>query len=151
MPPTQPVKAARGTRDILPAERAAWAVVERAARDVARAYGYQEIETPLVERVELIERGVGNETDIVSKELFRLVRRGDEDLVLRPEGTAGILRAYFQHHLDQAPQPVRLFTLGSMFRYDRPQTGRYRQFPQFDLEAIGDASPALDAEVIAMA
>ncbi len=151
MPPSQPVKAARGTRDILPEERAAWSIVEREARQVAHRFGYQEMETPIMERVELIERGVGEGTDVGGKELFRLVQRGDEELVLRPEGTAGIVRAYFQHHLDQGPQPLRVFTLGEMFRYDRPQAGRYREFHQFDVEAIGDDSPALDAEVIEMA
>src|SRR5919201_3035121 len=121
MPPPQPVKAARGTRDLLPEERAVWSIVEQQAGDIARRYGYQEIKTPILERTELIERGVGEDSDAGGKELFRLVKRGDDELVLRPEATAGIVRAYFQHHLDQGPQPVRLWTLGPMFRYDRPQ------------------------------
>jgi histidyl-tRNA synthetase len=151
MPPTQAVKAARGTRDLLPDERAVWSIVERQAGDIARRYGYQEIQTPILERTELIERGVGEDSDAGGKELFRLVKRGDDELVLRPEATAGIVRAYFQHHLDQGPQPARLWTLGPMFRYDRPQAGRYREFHQFDIEAIGDDSPALDAETIEVA
>ena len=142
------IKAARGVRDILPAERSAWAIAERVAERVARSFGYQEIETPLIEPVELIERGVGDDTDIVQKEIYRLEERGRQRLVLRPEATAGVVRAYFEHNLNQEPQPVRLFTIGSMFRYDRPQAGRYRQFHQFNVEAIGDGSPAVDAEVI---
>ena len=142
------IKAARGVRDILPAELAAWAIAERVAKRVARSFGYEEIETPLIEPVELIERGVGDDTDIVQKEIYRLEERGRQRLVLRPEATAGVVRAYFEHNLNQEPQPVRLFTIGSMFRYDRPQAGRYRQFHQFNVEAIGDGSPAVDAEVI---
>jgi len=151
MPPSQPIKAARGTRDLMPADRAAWEIVEGAAHEIARAFGYQEVGTPIIERRELIERGVGADTDAGSKELFRLERRGDEELVLRPEATAGVVRAYFQHHLDQRSQPVRVYTMGPMFRYDRPQAGRYRQFHQFNVEAIGDEAPGLDAEVIEIA
>ena len=151
MPPSQPIKAARGTRDLLPADRAVWELVELAAHEVARAHGYQEVTTPVLERRDLVERGVGTDTDAGSTELFRLEKRGDEELVLRPEATAGIVRAYFQHHLDQEPQPARVYNLGAMFRYDRPQAGRFRQFHQFDVEAIGDGSAALDAEVIEMA
>ena len=151
MPPSQPIKAARGVHDILPAERGAWSLVEDAARARARAFGYQEIQTPILERRELIERGVGAETDAGGKELYRLEKRGDEEIVLRPEATAGVVRAYFQHHLDQGTQPARLFTIGPMFRYDRPQAGRFRQFHQFNLEAIGEGAAALDAEVIELA
>jgi histidyl-tRNA synthetase len=151
MPPSQPIKAARGTRDLMPADRAAWEIVEGAAHEIARAFGYQEVGTPIIERRELIERGVGADTDAGSKELFRLEKRGDEELVLRPEATAGVVRAYFQHHLDQGSQPVRVYTMGPMFRYDRPQAGRYRQFHQFNVEAIGDEAPGLDAEVIEIA
>lgn len=151
MPPSQPIKAARGTHDLMPAERAVWEIVEGAAHEIARAHGYQEVVTPIIERRELIERGLGTDTDAASKELFRLEKRGGEELVLRPEGTAGVVRAYFQHHLDQTPPPARVYTMGPMFRYDRPQAGRYRQFHQFDVEAIGDESPALDAEVIEIA
>lgn len=148
MPSAPTIKAARGVRDILPDERAYWVEVERAARRVARAFGYRELETPLIEPIELIERGVGDSTDIVQKEIYRLEERGRQRLVLRPEATAGVIRAYFEHNLNQEPQPVRLYSMGSMFRYDRPQAGRYRQFHQLNVEAVGDPSAAVDAEVI---
>jgi len=156
VPTSSPIRAARGVRDILPAERAAWAAVERAARQSARGFGYQEIEVPVIEPVELIERGVGGDTDIFRKEIYRLETHGDSEdepgarLVLRPEATASVVRAYFQGGLNQGPQPVRLFTIGPMFRHDRPQFGRYRQFSQFDVEVVGDPSPACDVEVIEM-
>jgi histidyl-tRNA synthetase len=137
-------------RDILPRDRAIWRVAEKAAADVARRFGYGEILTPLIEHAELIER-VGEDTDAVAKELYRFEDRGGRKLALRPEATAGVVRAYFEGHLNQEPQPVRLFLTGPMFRYNRPQKGRYRQFFQFDVEAIGGESPALDAEVIEVA
>lgn len=151
MPPSQPIRATRGVRDILPAERAAWRVAEYAASAIAERFGYQEIETPIIEPAELIERGVGDETDIVSKELYKFNDRDKRWLVLRPEGTAGTVRAYFEGNLNQGPQPARLYLIGPMFRHDKPQAGRYRQLYQFNLEAIGDDSPALDAEVIELA
>jgi histidyl-tRNA synthetase len=156
VPPTPPIRAARGVRDVLPAERAAHAVVERAAHDMARRFGYQEVEVPIIEPVELIERGVGNDSDAGGKELYRLQSQQDADgeagarLVLRPEATASMVRAYFQGGLNQASQPVRLFTVGPMFRHDKPQHLRFRQFSQFDVEVIGDPSPAYDVEVIEM-
>ncbi len=156
MPTRSPIKAARGVRDTLPAERAAFAVVEQAAGEAARRYGYQEVELPVIEPVELIERGVGGDTDVARKELYRLEPHGDGDgdgtarLALRPEATASMVRAYFQGGLNQGPQPVRLFTIGPFFRHDKPQHLRYRQFTQFDVEVIGDESPAYDAEVIEM-
>ena len=151
MPPSQPIRATRGVRDILPAERAAWRVAEYAASAIAERFGYQEIETPIIEPAELIERGVGGETDIVSKELYKFNDRDKRWLVLRPEGTAGTVRAYFEGNLNQGPQPARLYLIGPMFRHDKPQAGRYRQLYQFNVEAIGDDSPALDAEVIELA
>ncbi|MCU0506541.1 MAG: histidine--tRNA ligase [Chloroflexi bacterium] len=143
-------RAPRGTRDLLPAERPAWRALADLARSLADAYGYREIETPLFEQVDVFERGVGAVTDIIEKELFRLQPRTDdaEAWALRPEGTAGIVRAYVQHGMQTWPQPVRLTLLGPMFRYDRPQAGRYRQFWQWDVEAIGDAGPAVDAEIV---
>jgi histidyl-tRNA synthetase len=143
-------RAPRGTRDILPAERPAWARLETLARDLARRYGYQEISTPLFEQVDVFERGIGEVTDVVQKELFRLAPRTEESehWALRPEPTAGIVRAYVQHGMQTWPQPVKLTHTGPMFRYDRPQAGRYRQFWQFDVEAIGDPGPAIDAEII---
>jgi histidyl-tRNA synthetase len=150
--PTQPIKAARGVRDILPAERGAWSAVESAAAAAARRFGYEEIETPILEPVGLVERGVGGDTDVVRKEMFRLESHGGDGarLVLRPEATAGIVRAYFEGGLNSGPQPVRLYTMGPMFRHDRPQKGRYRQFYQFDVEVLGDSAAAYDAEVIEM-
>ncbi len=160
MPTSPPIKAARGVRDILPAERAALAAVERAAAETARQFGYQEVELPIIEPVELIERGVGSDSDAGGKELFRLQPFADSDadgdgdagarLVLRPEATASMVRAYFQGGLNQGPQPVRLFTFGPMFRHDKPQHLRFRQFSQLDVEVIGDPSPAYDVEVIEM-
>jgi histidyl-tRNA synthetase len=150
MPRTEPIKAVRGVRDILPEERGLWRVAEKAAATVARSFGYREIVTPLIEHQELIER-LGEETDAVAKELYRFEDRGGRQLALRPEATAGVVRAYFEGGLNQGPQPARLYLIGPMFRYDRPQKGRYRQFFQFNVEAIGGSSPALDAEVIELA
>jgi histidyl-tRNA synthetase len=143
-------RAPRGTRDILPAERPTWARLEALARDLARRYGYREVSTPIFEQVDVFERGIGAVTDVVQKELFRLAPRTEEAerWALRPEPTAGIVRAYVQHGMQTWPQPVRLTQTGPMFRYDRPQAGRYRQFWQFDIEAIGDPGPAIDAEVV---
>jgi histidyl-tRNA synthetase len=143
-------RAPRGTRDLLPAERPAWRHVADVARALSHVYGYREIETPLFEQVDVFERGVGAVTDIVEKELFRLQPRTEdaETWALRPEGTAGVVRAYLQHGMQTWPQPVKLWLLGPMFRYDRPQAGRYRQFWQWDVEAIGDAGPAVDAEIV---
>jgi histidyl-tRNA synthetase len=147
MPRSEPIKAVRGVRDILPRDRPLWRATERAAAEVATRFAYQEIVTPIIERAELIER-VGEDTDAVAKELYRFEDRGGRKLALRPEATAGVVRAYFEGGLNQGPQPARLYLFGPMFRYDRPQKGRYRQFFQYDIEAIGSASPALDAEVI---
>ena len=143
-------RAPRGTRDLLPDETPAWSRLERLAADLATRYGYHRIETPMLEQVAVFERGVGEVTDIIEKELFRLVPRGEEAeaWALRPEPTAGIVRAYVQHGMQTWPQPVKVYEIGPMFRYDRPQAGRYRQFWQFDIEAIGDPGPAVDAEII---
>ena len=137
-------------RDILPRDRAIWRIAEKGAADVARRFGYEEIVTPVIEHAELIER-VGEDTDAVAKELYRFDDRGGRNLALRPEATAGVVRAYFEGSLNQGPQPSRLYVIGPMFRYDRPQKGRYRQFFQFNIEAIGVGSAALDAEVIELA
>jgi histidyl-tRNA synthetase len=143
-------RAPRGTRDLLPADRPTWSRLERAAVELAMRYGYGEIETPLFEQSAVFERGVGAVTDIVEKELFRVSpSRGEERerWALRPEATAGIVRAYIEHGMHTLPKPVKLSLLGPMFRYDRPQAGRYRQFWQWNVEAIGDPGPAVDAEV----
>jgi histidyl-tRNA synthetase len=146
-------RAPRGTRDLLPAERSAFVRLERLAADLAARYGYHPIETPLFEQTAVFERGVGEVTDVVEKELFRIAPRTEdgESWALRPEPTAGIVRAYVQHGMQTLPQPVKLTLTGPMFRYDRPQAGRYREFWQFDIEAIGDAGPAIDAEIIELA
>ena len=143
-------RAPRGTRDLLPNETPTWTRLERLAADLAGRYGYRRIETPILEQGAVFERGVGEVTDIVEKELFRIAPRTEdsETWALRPEPTAGIVRAYVQHGMHTWPQPVRLTMTGPMFRYDRPQAGRYRQFWQFDIEAIGDPGPAIDAEII---
>ncbi len=148
-------QAPRGTRDLLPSERAVSLHLEGTARGLAMRYGYAPIETPMFEGSAVYERGVGTDTDVVEKELFRVqAGRGEserERWALRPEPTAGIVRAYVQHGMRTWPQPVKLTLTGPMFRYDRPQAGRYRQFWQFDVEAIGDAGPAIDAEIIELA
>jgi len=146
-------QAPRGTRDLLPEQMQAWRALEDNARRLAMLYGYQPIETPVFEDSAVFERGIGEVTDIVEKELFRVRSpgRGEERWALRPEPTAGICRAYVEHGMHTRPQPVKLMSFGPMFRYDRPQAGRYRQFWQFDVEAIGDAGPAIDAELIELA
>ena len=154
------IKAPRGTRDLLPPDTALWNHVESVVRDVFRAYNFQEIRTPIFEATELFARGVGEETDIVSKEMFTWEDRGRADsdkgqsLTLRPEATAGIVRAYIEHKLwDRGLN--KLYCIGPVFRRERPQKGRYRQFYQIDAEVIGPASsgsdsPARDAEVLEM-
>jgi histidyl-tRNA synthetase len=148
-------QAPRGTRDLLPVERAAFLRLEGIAHSLTDRYGFLPIETPLFEQAEVFERGVGAVTDVVEKELFRVsAGRGDserERWALRPEPTAGLVRAYVQHGMQTLPQPVKLTLTGPMFRYDRPQAGRYRQFWQFDVEALGDPGPAIDAEIIELA
>ena len=146
-------QAPRGTRDLLPAQMAAWQRLRALAEGLATRYGYQPIETPLFEDSAVFERAIGAATDVVEKELFRIAgagetRDGDVRWALRPEATAGIVRAFVEHGMHTLPQPVRLTTFGPMFRYDRPQAGRYRQFWQWNVEAIGDQGPAIDAEVI---
>jgi histidyl-tRNA synthetase len=145
-------RAPRGTRDLLPDTRARLTRLEALARSIAARYGYREFEIPMFEQTAVFERGIGEATDVVEKELFRLAARTEdsEAWALRPEATAGVVRAYVQHGMQTWPQPVRLAFTGPMFRYDRPQAGRYRQFWQFDAEAIGDPGPGVDAEVIEM-
>ncbi|MBK9171308.1 MAG: histidine--tRNA ligase [Bryobacterales bacterium] len=141
------IRAVRGTRDLLPPSTAVWNHVEDVARRVFRAYNYQEIRTPIFEETALFARGVGEETDIVSKEMYTFDDHGTM-LTLRPENTASVMRALIEHRLDQQPGVQKLYYLGPMFRRERPQKGRYRQFYQIGAEAIGSESPAVDAEVI---
>jgi histidyl-tRNA synthetase len=144
------IKAVKGTRDILPPSSAVWNQVEAVAREVFRIYNYQEIRTPILEETALFARGVGQETDIVSKEMYTFEDRDGSSLTLRPEATASVMRAYIEHHLDQKPGLQKLYYIGPMFRRERPQKGRYRQFFQIGAEAIGSESPSVDAEVIEM-
>jgi histidyl-tRNA synthetase len=144
------IKAVKGTRDILPPSSAVWNQVEAVARDVFRVYNYQEIRTPILEETALFARGVGQETDIVSKEMYTFDDRDGSSLTLRPEATASVMRAYTEHRLDQKPGLQKLYYIGPMFRRERPQKGRYRQFSQIGAEAIGSESPSVDAEVIEM-
>jgi histidyl-tRNA synthetase len=141
----------RGTADILPGQVEKWRYIENVAAAVSREYGYREIRTPVFEHTELFVRGVGEDTDIVEKEMYTFRDRGDRSITLRPEGTAPVVRAYLENKLHTGPQPVKLYYIGPMFRYDRPQAGRYRQFHQFGVEVFGSHHPALDAEVMAMA
>ncbi|PWU09683.1 MAG: histidine--tRNA ligase [Terriglobia bacterium] len=144
------IKAVKGTRDLLPPATAVWNRVEEAARTVFRAYNYHEIRTPILEETQLFARAVGQETDIVTKEMYTFEDRDGSSLTLRPENTASVIRAYIEHRLDQRPGVQKLYYIGPMFRRERPQKGRYRQFYQIGAEAIGSESPMVDAEVIAM-
>jgi histidyl-tRNA synthetase len=143
------IKAVKGTRDLLPPSTDVWNRVESVARAVFRAYNYHEIRTPILEETELFARGVGGETDIVTKEMYTFDDHGTS-LTLRPENTASVIRAYIEHRLDQRPGVQKLYYMGPMFRRERPQKGRYRQFFQIGAEAIGSDSPLIDAEVIEM-
>lgn len=143
-------KRPRGTADILPDEVEYWLYLENTAREICTEYGYREIRTPVFEHTELFHRGVGDTTDIVEKEMYDFLDKGGRSVTLRPEGTAPVVRAYLENHLGSEAQPVKLFYLGPMFRYGRPQTGRLRQFHQFGIEAFGTQDPGLDAEVIAL-
>jgi histidyl-tRNA synthetase len=150
------ISAPRGTRDRLPEEGAAWSRAEETAADLSGRYGFERIDTPLFEATSLFVRGLGEETDAVAKEMFRVSgpAAGDDAepaWALRPEPTAGIVRAYLEHGLHVRPGPLRVWLMGPMFRYDRPQAGRYRQFTQWDVEVIGDPGPAVDAELIELA
>ena len=144
------IRAVKGTRDILPPASAAWNHVERVAREVFRTYNYQEIRTPLFEETALFARGVGEDTDIVGKEMYTWEDRDGSSLTLRPEATASVMRAYIEHRLDQIPGVKKYYYMGPMFRRERPQKGRFRQFFQIGAEAIGSESPVVDAEVIEM-
>ena len=144
------IKAVKGMRDILPPSSTAWNQVEKESRELFRTYNYQEIRTPILEETALFARGVGEETDIVSKEMYTFDDRDGSSLTLRPEATASVMRAYIEHRLDQVPGLQKLYYIGPMFRRERPQKGRYRQFYQIGAEAIGSESAAVDAEVIEM-
>ena len=148
----QPLRAIRGMNDMLPDEAYLWQYLEDNVREVFQQYGYRNIRTPIVEYTSLFVRGVGEVTDIVEKEMYSFEdsMNGDK-LSLRPEGTAGVARAYIEHGLRTAPQPVKAWYAGPMFRYERPQAGRQRQFHQIGVEMLGVADPRSDVEAIALA
>ena len=148
MPEFQQFKAPRGVADILPDRQAAWEHIRSVAAETAQQFGYRRIDTPMFESTGLFRRGVGDETDIVMKEMYSFQDLGGDDITLRPEGTAPVCRAYIEHGMHNGPQPVRLYYVAPMFRYERPQAGRFRQHHQFGCEAIGDPSPFIDAEII---
>jgi len=145
-----PYSAPRGTQDILPPESARWQRLEDCFRALCGLYGYREIRTPVFEEMALFARAVGEETDIVSKEMYVFEDRGGRELALRPEGTAPVVRAYLQHKLHGLPGAQKLYYIAPIFRYERPQAGRYRQHHQVGVEAIGAPGPDVDAEVIAL-
>ena len=143
--------APRGTKDIMPADVKAWRYLEETMRKICAQYGYKEIRTPVFEHTELFLRGIGETTDVVEKEMYTFNDRGNRSITLRPENTASAVRAYIEHKLYAEPAPTKLFYIGPMFRYDRPQAGRYRQFHQFGIEALGVQGPNIDAEIILLA
>lgn len=138
----------RGTTDLLPTQQKYWRYVETVAANVCKRIGYERIDTPIFEASGLFVRSVGAQTDIVQKEMYTFDDRGGDSLTLRPEGTAPVCRAYLEHGMSNLPQPVRLYYFCPIFRYERPQAGRYREHHQFGIEAIGDPDPTIDAEVI---
>jgi len=140
----------KGTQDVLPGAVERWQFVEGKAREVCRRFVYREIRTPIFESTELFQRGVGETTDVVEKEMYTFTDKGDRSMTLRPEGTAGVVRAYVENKLYGDPDITKLYYIGPMFRYEQPQAGRYRQFHQFGIEAFGSSDPSLDAEVIAL-
>jgi histidyl-tRNA synthetase len=147
------IRAVKGTRDILPDEIATWHRMEAAARELFGLYGYREIRTPVFEETQLFARGIGSETDVVSKEMYTFEDRDEQktSLTLRPEATAGIVRSVIEQNLTQTDPVLKVYAMGPMFRRERPQKGRYRQFHQVDVEAFGISAPSVDAEIIQMA
>ncbi len=143
-------RAPRGTQDILPEEQPYWRYLIDRIHRIAELYGYQQIDTPTFEHTGLFTRGVGEASDIVQKEMYSFQDRGNHSLTLRPEFTTPVVRAYLEHGMHTLPQPVRLYSVAPVFRYERPQAGRYREHHQFNVEAIGEADPSLDAEIISI-
>ena len=140
----------RGMKDILPDEYKYWNLVIKKASELSKAYGFRRVDTPVLESWELFERSSGRSSDVVTKEMFSFIDKNNDKIALRPEATPGIVRAYIEHGMFNLPQPVKLFWLGPVFRHDKPQAGRFRQFSQFNLENIGEPSPVADAELIAV-
>ena len=144
-------KAPRGTQDILPEDQDYWSFVRSKAAEISQLYQYSRIDTPILEQTDLFLRSVGDTTDIVEKQMYTFQDRGGDQITLRPEGTAPVCRAYIEHGMQDWPQPVRLYYIGPIFRYERPQKGRLRQHHQFGVEAIGDPSAEFDLQVITLA
>lgn len=145
---TRGFQTVRGMRDILPQDQPVWQRIRKTVEKVANDYNYQRIDFPLLEQRELFERSTGQATDIVEKEMYKFKTKGGDDVALRPEGTPSVVRAYIQHGMQSYPKPVKLYYMGPMYRYDRPQEGRYRELFQFGFEAIGEKDPILDAQLI---
>ena len=144
------ITSVRGFKDILPDESGIWHYVEGKTRDIFMDFGFREIRVPILEKTDLFKRSIGESTDIVEKEMYSFTDRGDEYLTLRPEATASVIRAYIEHAMYTKDPVARLFTIGPMFRRERPQKGRYRQFHQINVEYLGLDDPRIDAEVILM-
>ena len=144
-------KSIKGTQDVLPQESHKWRFLEQSALEVAENFGFREVRTPVFEHTELFQRGVGDTTDVVQKEMYTFLDKGERSVTLRPEGTAGVVRSFLEHGLFNEPMPQKLCYLTSCYRYEKPQAGRLREFHQFGVECFGTADPAADAEVIALA
>lgn len=144
-------KSVTGVRDVLPAEQPYWRLIEQKISEITQLYGYVRVDPPIFEETQLFERGVGDTTDIVEKEMYTFKDKGDHNLTLRPEFTAGVMRLYLQNGLHKQPKPVKLYSIGPIFRYERPQAGRFRQHNQFNVEAVGEQDPALDFEIMSIA
>mgnify|MGYP001586799093 FL=1 len=140
----------KGTHDILPHEQFVWEKLRKEIRHAAENYSFSRIDTPILENLDLFQRGVGESTDIVEKQMYNLTTRGGDKLVLRPEGTSAIARAYIQHGLSHLSQPLKVYYDGPFFRYEQPQAGRYRQFNQVGFEVLGEKNPVIDNQVIQM-
>ncbi|MBT7552934.1 histidine--tRNA ligase [bacterium] len=147
---TPSAKLVKGMKDIVPAEQLIWDFVREKVKSAARDYGFTRIDTPIVEFTQLFKKSTGEDTDVVSKEMYSFVDQGGDRLSLRPETTPSVVRAYIEHGMLNQPQPVKMFYIGPQFRHDKPQAGRYRQFWQFGFEAIGDVDPIIDAQMIVM-
>jgi histidyl-tRNA synthetase len=150
-PAKKELAAIKGTKDILPGEVEVWQTVEARIRRLVELYGYRELRAPVIEPTELFEKGTGETTDIVTKEMYTFTDKGGRSITLRPEYTPSMARAILEHRLDLRPEPMRYYYMGPMFRYDKPQKGRYRQFHQLDIEIFNEKDPAIDAEIIEMA
>lgn len=149
--PKKEIQAVKGTKDILPCEVGLWQEAEALAKQTFELYGYREIRAPVFELTELFEKGTGLTSDVVTKEMYTFVDKGGRSLTLRPEYTPSVVRAIIEHRLYLQPEPLRFYYIGPMFRYDKPQKGRFRQFHQVDIEVFGEKDPAIDAEIIEMA